>query len=226
MEIRVALDAEAAAINAAQWVAGQLRNAVQRRREASLAVSGGTTPARMFAALLTLSVPWLEVTIWQVDERIAPDGSPDRNSGLLEVFNETGAQVRLMPVTDRDLAAAARQYGEGLPSRFDVVHLGLGDDGHTASWAPGDSVVDSHAPVALSGEYRGTRRMTLTPTAVNSARHRLVLATGADKAMPMRGWLLRNEALPIERLHRTETVVVLDAEAASLLPLATRSARE
>ena len=186
-----------------------------------MAVSGGTTPAKMFAALSTLEVPWFSVTIWQVDERIAADGSPERNAPLLAVFGTIGAQVRLMPVTDRDLLVAARAYGAGLPARFDVVHLGLGDDGHTASWTPGDSVIDELAPVALSGEYHGTRRMTLTPPAVNGARNRLVLATGADKAAPMRGWLLRNEALPIERLHRTSTVVVLDAAAASLLPLAT-----
>ena len=175
----------------------------------------------MFAELSTLAVPWGDVTVWQVDERIAPDGDSQRNAPLLTIFEELGASVRLMPVLDRDLAAAALEYGGGLPERFDVVHLGLGDDGHTASWPPGDSVIDRLEPVAISGEYRGTRRMTLTPRAVNGARNRLVLATGAAKAAPMRGWLLRNEALPIERLHRSGTVVVLDAAAASLLPLAT-----
>lgn len=175
----------------------------------------------MFAELSTLGVAWPEVTVWQVDERIAPDGSVDRNAPMLAVFDEIGASVRLMPVVDRDLHTAARRYGDGLPARFDVVHLGLGDDGHTASWAPGDAVIDQVEPVALSGEYRGTRRMTLTPPVVNGARSRLVLATGADKAAPMRGWLLHNETLPIERLHRTGTVVVLDAAAAGQLPLAT-----
>ena len=167
-----------------------------------------------------LDVPWSSVTVWQVDERIAADGSADRNAPLLDVFNMIGAKVRLMPVVDRDLPAAARRYGSGLPPQFDVVHLGLGDDGHTASWTPGDSVIDELASVALTGEYRGTRRMTLTPPVVNGARSRVVLATGADKAVAMRGWLLRNESLPIERLHRTGTVVVLDEAAASLLPLA------
>jgi 6-phosphogluconolactonase/glucosamine-6-phosphate isomerase/deaminase len=180
----------------------------------------------MLSVLAELEVPWRAVTVWQVDERIAPDGSPDRNAGLLGLFDAVGASVRLMPVTERDLNSAARRYAEGLPERFDVVHLGLGDDGHTASWPPGDPVADELEPVALSGEYRGTRRMTLTPPVVNGARYRLVLAAGADKATAMRGWLLRNEALPIERLHRTDTVVVLDEAAAGLLPLATRSARE
>ncbi|MEQ1873846.1 MAG: 6-phosphogluconolactonase [Ilumatobacteraceae bacterium] len=226
MEIRVALDAAAAASDAARLVANKLRNAVQRREVASLAVSGGTTPAKMFAVLTELEVPWRAVTVWQVDERIAPDGSPDRNAALLGVFSAVGAKVQLMPVTDSDLNSAAHRYADGLPTRFDVVHLGLGDDGHTASWPPGDPVADQLEPVALSGPYRGTRRMTLTPPVVNGARNRLVLAAGADKATAMRGWLLRNEALPIERLHRTDTVVVLDEAAAGLLPLATRSARE
>ncbi len=175
----------------------------------------------MFAELATLTVPWRDVSVWQVDERIAPEGSDERNAPLLDVFNQIGALVRLMPVVDRDIELGARTYGAQLPARFDVVHLGLGDDGHTASWAPGDPVIDEVTPVALSGEFHGTRRMTLTPLVVNGARNRLVLATGTAKAAPMRGWLLRNEALPIERLHRTGTVVVLDAAAASLLPLAT-----
>lgn len=226
MEIRVALDAAAAATDAAHLVASKLRNAIQRREVASLAVSGGTTPAKMFSVLIELEVPWSAVTVWQVDERIAADGSPDRNAALLGVFSAVDASVRLMPVTDRDLKSAAHRYAEGLPTRFDVVHLGIGDDGHTASWPPGDAVADQLEPVALSGEYRGTRRMTLTPPVVNGARYRLVLAAGADKAAAMRGWLLRNEALPIERIHRTDTVVVLDMAAAGLLPLATRSPRE
>lgn len=226
MDIRVALDAAAAAADAAQWAGNQLRNAVRRRGTASLAVSGGTTPAQMFAALTLVELPWREVTVWQVDERIAPDGSPDRNAPLLDVFDTVGARIRLMPVTERDLDTSARRYADGLPTRFDVIHLGLGADGHTASWIPGDPVADEVQSVALSGEYQGTRRMTLTPPVINGARHRLVLATGADKAAAMRGWLLRNEALPIERLHRSGTVVVLDTAAAGLLPLATRSVRE
>lgn len=226
MEIRVAFDAGTAAIDAAHWVARKLRNTTQRRGLAALAVSGGTTPAEMFSELVAQDVSWTTVTVWQVDERIAPDASSDRNSALLDVFEAVGADVRLMPVTEPDLRKAAAHYADGLPTRFDVVHLGLGADGHTASWLPGDPVADEPESVVLTSEYHGARRMTLTPSVVNAARHRLVLATGEDKAAAMRGWLLRNEALPIERLHRSGTVVVLDSAAASLLPLATRAARE
>ena len=207
-------------------VANYATPSVEGVRHRSLAVSGGTTPAQMFSILTADELPWHAVTVWQVDERIAPDGDPDRNAPLLDVFENIGARVRLMPVTERDLGAAARRYADELPARFDVIHLGLGADGHTASWIPADPVVDVVEPVGLTGEYQARRRMTLTPPVVNGARHRLVLATGADKAPSVRGWLLRHEALPIERLHRSGTVVVLDAAAAGLLPLATRSVRE
>lgn len=173
----------------------------------------------MFAALAELEVPWRDVTVFQVDERVAPDGDPARNAPLLDVLPLRPSQVRLMPVTARHLGAAAARYAARLPTALDVVHLGLGDDGHTASWPPGDPVVDSADSVGLCAEYRGHVRMTLTPRAVNGARSRLVLATGPDKAMPVRDWLLHRAVLPVERVRRTGTVVVLDSSAAALLPL-------
>lgn len=217
MDVRIAPDAAAAAEAAAEWLARRLRDAVRRRGAASLAVSGGSTPAAMFRAVAGMQVPWQHVTVWQVDERVAPDGHPDRNAALLALL--PAARVRPMPVTVRDLPGGARRYAASLPDRFDVVHLGLGDDGHTASWPPGDPVVDAHAPVAISGEYRGRVRMTLTPPVVNAARSRLVLAAGPDKAAPVAAWLLHRSSLPVERVRRTATVVVLDAAAAASLPL-------
>lgn len=185
-----------------------------------MALSGGRTPATMLTVLAALDVPWRHLTVFQVDERVAPDGDPARNSLLLEVLPLRTSQVRLMPVTAKHLGAAAARYARSLPDRFDVVHLGVGDDGHTASWPPGDPVVDSPRPVDLCGTYRGHVRMTLTPSLVNAARARLVLATGADKAEPVRDWLLGKESLPLQRVRRTATTVVLDAAAATLLPLA------
>jgi len=218
MEILVLGTADDAADAAAAWVARQVRNAVRRRGLASLAVSGGSTPALMFAALAELDVPWEAVSVWQVDERVAPDGDPARNAALLDALPLPACRVHLMPVTVKHLAAGAMRYAASLPERFDVVHLGLGDDGHTASWPPGDPVVDQRPAVALSGEYNGFVRMTLTPRTVNAARHRLVLATGQAKAEPVRQWLLGDSSLPIQRVRRSDTVVVLDQAAAALLP--------
>jgi len=218
MHILVAPNAATAAADAADWLARQMRNAVRRRGAASLAVSGGSTPALMFAALAGLDVPWAHVGIWQVDERVAPAANPARNAHLLAGFAELGARVHLMPVEAKRLTAAANRYASSLPERFDVVHLGLGDDGHTASWPPGDPVIDSPLSVALSGQYAGFVRMTLTPPVVNGARRRLVLAPGAAKAEPMRRWLLEDRSLPIQRVRRTGTVVVIDTAAAAQLP--------
>lgn len=169
----------------------------------------------MFDVLLAQDVPWDEVTVWQVDERVAPDGHPERNAGQLDGFP---CRVQLMPVTDEDLDAAALRYSDGLPERFDIVHLGLGDDGHTASWPPGHPVVDSDRSCETIDEFNGFRRMTLTPPVVNGARARLMLTFDASKAPMMQRWLLRDRALPVTRLRRTDTWVMLDPAAATDLP--------
>jgi 6-phosphogluconolactonase/glucosamine-6-phosphate isomerase/deaminase len=222
MDVRVAPDAASAAVEAAGWVAHHLRNAVLRRGVATLAVSGGSTPAAMFAALADLDVPWAELTVFQVDERVAPDGDPARNAALLDLLPVRGVHRMEMPVTAADLGAAAAHYAATLPDRLDIVHLGLGDDGHTASWPPGDPVVESTDLVALSGEYRGHVRMTLTPLAVNAARHRLMLAAGNDKAVAMERWLLGDPDVPVHHVRRSDTVVVIDQAAATRLPGAGR----
>jgi 6-phosphogluconolactonase/glucosamine-6-phosphate isomerase/deaminase len=169
----------------------------------------------MFAVLLAQEVPWDAVTVWQVDERVAPDGHPERNAGQLADFP---CRVELMPVTDDDLDAAARRYGAGLPDRFDIVHLGLGDDGHTASWPPGHRVADSTRPCEVIEEFNGFERMTLTPPVVNGARARLMLTYEASKAPMVQRWLLRDPELPVTRLRRADTWVMLDPLAAADLP--------
>ncbi len=174
----------------------------------------------MFDALLELDVPWDRVTVWQVDERVATDGHPARNARQLDPLP---CRVELMAVTDVDLAGAAHRYAAGLPERFDVVHLGLGDDGHTASWPPGDPVVDSDLACDVVGEFNGFRRMTLTPHVVNGARARLVLTYGSSKAPMVRRWLSGDLSLPVARVRRTDTWVMLDPAAAG--DLADRTAR-
>ncbi len=175
----------------------------------------------MFDVLLEQDVPWDAVTIWQVDERIAPDGHPERNAGQLVDFP---CRVELMPVTDPDLVAAAAGYAAGLPDRFDVVHLGLGDDGHTASWPPGHPVVDSDRGCDVIDEFNGFRRMTLTPSVVNAARSRLMLTFGESKAPMVQRWSLRDAELPVTRVRRTHTWVMLDRAAAAELPQSTAEA--
>jgi 6-phosphogluconolactonase/glucosamine-6-phosphate isomerase/deaminase len=171
----------------------------------------------MLAALARCVVPWEAVDVWQVDERVAPDGHPDRNANQLAGLP---GRHHLMPVTAVDLRRGAARYAATLPDRFDVVHLGMGPDGHTASWPPGDPVVESDRPVDLCGEFNGRVRMTLTPPVINAAMARLVLVGGADKASAVAAWLQRHPLaarLPIARVRRSGTVVVLDPAAAAQL---------
>jgi 6-phosphogluconolactonase/glucosamine-6-phosphate isomerase/deaminase len=207
--VRVVDDPDA---ECAQSIARRLNAAIRRRGSATLAVSGGSSAPPMLAILAALDVPWPKVGVWQVDERIAPDGDDSRNANQLAGFP---GRHRLMPVTDPDLAKAAKRYARTLPERFDVVHLGLGDDGHTASWPPGDPVIDRTEPVALSQAYQGHVRMTLTPGVVNAATGRVVLTRGAGKAAALASWLdpADGPAPPIARLRATRTVVFTDAAA-------------
>lgn len=217
MDIRVASDPAGAAAVAADTIARRLRAAAARRPRVGLAASGGSTPALMFAALAEMPLPWAQVDLYQVDERVAPDGDAARNRSLLDVLPVPAAQIASMPVTAVDLARGARRYASRLPERLDVVHLGIGTDGHTASWPPGDPVIAAAGDVAISSMYQGYVRMTLTPHAVNRTRHRVVLVTGADKAEVVARWLLGDTTLPIQALRRASTTVVLDQAAASHL---------
>ncbi len=204
------------AAEAAVWIARRLRDAVRRRGVASLAVSGGSTAPPMFEVLATLDVPWRQVTVWQVDERVAPDGDAERNAGQLDLLPATS---KPMPVTSNNLVAAAARYARSLPEQFDVVHLGLGADGHTASWPAGHEVMDSARPVESIGMFNGYPRMTMTPLVVNRARVRVMLTLGSDKAPMVERWFLRDPDLPVTRLKRTGTIVFADPAAAADLPV-------
>lgn len=203
----------------ARSLAVRLRGAIRRRGSASLAVSGGSTAPSMLAALVHEDLDWERLTVWQVDERVAPDGHKDRNATQLW-FMPT--ETKLMPVTGDDLAMAAMRYAETLPDRFDAVHLGLGDDGHTASWPPvphpGATVVSSPNDVAMVGDFNGRGRMTLTPGPVNHARGRLILTTGKSKANMVRRWLERDRSIPISHVRRSATTLFVDPGAAARLP--------
>lgn len=212
MDIRVADDAPELA---ALWIARRLRDAVRRRGSASLALSGGSTAPPMIAELAAADVPWREVAIWQVDERVAPDGHEARNAEQLDPLVRLPCRVRPMPVTAHDLRAAARRYGAALPERIDIVHLGLGDDGHTASWPPGEPEIrTSDRAVELVEMFDGWPRMTLTRRVVNAARSRVVLTLGEDKRPMVTRWLLLDPALPITAVRRSNTWVFVDGAAA------------
>jgi 6-phosphogluconolactonase len=215
-ELRVSPDANAVAATAAEYVAGLCRKAVAANGRFTFAVSGGHTPWAMFAALAEQDVPWADAEIFQVDERVAPDGDPDRNlTHLRESLGDAPARVHPMPVTDQDLAVAAGAYATVLPHRFDLVHLGLGPDGHTASLVPGDPVLDvTDALVAVTLPYEGHQRMTLTYPALARADQLLWLITGADKRDPLARLLAGDTSIPAGRVTAARSLVLADAAAA------------
>jgi 6-phosphogluconolactonase len=216
LQIEVLPDAEAVAERGAELVAEQAARAVGDHGRFTFAVSGGHTPWAMFAHLAG-RMPWEKVTVYQVDERVAPDGDPDRNLTHLRASLPPGgaADVRAMPVGAHDLDAAATDYARSLPKAFDLVHLGLGPDGHTASLVPDDPVLDvMDRGVAVTGEYQGRRRMTLTYPTLNAAKHVLWLVTGEDKVDALHRLRAGDHSIPGGRVEAANAVIVADEAAA------------
>jgi 6-phosphogluconolactonase len=209
---------------AAGLVAGWAREAVAARGTFTFAVSGGRTPWAMFECLASEEVPWESVVIFQVDERVAPAGDPDRNlTHLHDALAGAPARVEAMPVERDDLDAAAAAYAAALPERFDLVHLGLGPDGHTASLVPGDDVlhVADRAVAVTGGLYQGRRRMTLTYPGLARAQQLLWLVTGQDKATPVDLLMTGDDAIPAGRVDTAgRSLIVADRGAAELVGLA------
>jgi len=208
-------DADAVARAGAAFVAERARAAVAARGSFYFAVSGGHTPWAMFAELASLTVPWDKVVIYQVDERVAPPDDPDRNLvHLTKALGSAPAQVRAMPVNSSDLAAAAARYASWLPEHFDLIHLGLGPDGHTASLVPGDPVLSvTDRLVALTQPYQERVRMTLTYPALTRARQILFLVTGSDKKDPLARLLAGDTTIPAGRVKAAASLVMADQAA-------------
>lgn len=214
-ELEVRTYAQDLARSAAGYVAKRSRTCVGEHGRFTFAVSGGHTPWAMFAELASKDVPWAQVVLFQVDERVAPDGDPDRNlTHLRESLEGTEAQVIAMRVGDTDLEGAAADYAAQLPERFDLVHLGLGPDGHTASLVPDDPVLDVRDRlVALTAPYQGHRRMTLTYPALARADDLLWLITGADKKEPLAKLLAGDTSVPAAGVQAAHSLVLADEAA-------------
>jgi 6-phosphogluconolactonase len=230
MKLELFEDAEAVARAAAAIIATDARAAVAARGRFIMAVSGGKTPWIMLRALAGEDVPWKDVHVFQVDERIAPAGDPDRNlthlrASLLEHAPLPPQQIYAMPVESPDLEAAAKQYARtleqvaGSPPVLDLAHLGMGPDGHTASLVPGDPVLKvTEADVGLTGVYMGRRRMTLTYPVLNRSRRILWLMTGSDKVAMLPRLLEGDTTIPAGRISRDQAVVLADRAAAASVP--------
>jgi 6-phosphogluconolactonase len=229
MKIEILADADAVANKAAEIIAVAARAAVTARGRFVIAVSGGRTPWVMLRALAKQDVPWPAVHVVQVDERIAPAGHPDRNlthlyESLLEHAPLRREQIYAMPVEAAELADAAERYTEtlqnigGSPPVLDLVHLGLGADGHTASLVPGDPVLNvTDSDVALTGVYQGRRRMTLTYPILNRSRRILWVVTGSDKIDALARLRDADGSIPAGRIQRENAAILADHAAAERL---------
>ncbi len=225
LSVEVLDTADAVAQRAAREIAAAAREAIEARGRFLFAVSGGHTPWLMLRALAAEEIPWTALKVFQVDERVAPAGHADRNlthlrESLLEHAPLRPEQILAMPVEAEDLNRAAAEYAQtlerecGSPAVLDLVHLGLGPDGHTASLVPGDPVLNTcFKDVALAGPYEGRRRMTLTYPAINRARRVLWVVTGAEKVQMLRRLLRRDVDIPAGRVDGEKSFVLADVAA-------------
>ena len=208
-------DADTLADGAVEYVTRVARRCVAATGTFTFAVSGGRTPWQMFDRLRSADMPWESTVLFQVDERIAPASDPDRNlANLRMALGDVATRVVAMPVEDTDLDAAADQYAALVPERLDLVHLGLGPDGHTASLVPGDPVLDVRDRlVATTEPYLGHRRMTLTYAALARSDRLLWLVSGSDKHVALVKLLAGDESIPAARVVAPRSLVMADRSA-------------
>jgi 6-phosphogluconolactonase len=226
MQKEILSTSDEVAARAAQIIASDARAAVAARGRFVMAVSGGRTPWQMLRDLANEEMPWANVHVIQVDERIAPAGDKDRNlthlrESLLSHAPIPENQIHAMPVEASDLDQACRDYTAelnsicGTPAIIDLAHLGLGPDGHTASLIPGDPVCAvQDAEVALTGLYQNRRRMTLTYPILNRSRHILWVVTGGEKAPMVPRLLAGDPSIPAGPIAQANATLLADAPAA------------
>jgi 6-phosphogluconolactonase len=228
MNLEVFADDQSTAEAAAKFIATEAGVAVAARGQFVMAVSGGHTPWIMLRALANEDISWQHIHIVQVDERVAPAGDPDRNlthlrESLLDHSPIPPENIHAMPVESPNLDGAAVAYAStlvklsGSPPTLDLMHLGLGPDGHTASLVPADPVLKvTNADVAVTGIYQGRRRMTLTYPIINRARRILWLATGKEKVAMLARLREGDASIPAGRVLQNRAVIFADRAAAGI----------
>jgi 6-phosphogluconolactonase len=229
VKIEVYPDDDTVARKAAAVIAADMRSALAARGRYVMAVSGGHTPWLMLRAVAEEPLPWQQVNVVQVDERVASANDPERNlahlrASLLTCVALPPDHIHAMPVEATDLDRAAAQYAStlrdvaGSPPVLDLVHLGLGPDGHTASLVPGDPALDvTDADVAVAGAYQGRRRMTLTFPIINRSRFVLWLVTGSEKTAALVRLRDGDRSIPAARVRQDRALLLADRAAAARL---------
>lgn len=215
-EVETLLDPDGAAHAAAKHLAKWIENALFFRGVAHVALSGGETPWMMLRSLCVLSPTLNRVCFYQVDERAAPDNDPARNATHInEILGRCGATLYLITVNNPNLDVACSEYEALLPPYFDVVHLGLGEDGHTASLIPNDPLLQIHsrAVAATTSFYQGHRRVSLTYSGLARAHQILWLVTGKEKRSALKKLLHDDPLIPASGVKVSHQLVVTDTAA-------------
>lgn len=193
-EIIVSSSPEDFACIAAEWIARCAAEAVRERDVFHLGLSGGSTPLPVYDLLAEPvwreRVPWQQTHVYWCDERCVPPEDPTSNYGqawthLLSKVDIPRQQIHRIEGEDPNPEAVAVRYDAQLPARFDLLVLGIGEDGHTASLFPGSSALFERIRKVVhiaNSPKLPSDRITITPPVIETARRLLVLATGADKA--------------------------------------------
>lgn len=174
---------------AAARIAGGLEASVIARGWASIALAGGETPRPIYQRIASMTLPWSKIDVFFGDERAVPPDHPDSNyrmavESLLDPAGVPMARRHRMPADAADRVSAAEEYADLLPERLDILILGVGRDGHTASLFPGSRAVKEawYRVVPAESPNPPTLRLTITPPVIATARARIILARGRDKA--------------------------------------------
>ena len=188
---RIVVESQELPHTAAAWIATAIDQAIRDTGQCSIALSGGKSPQPIYAELADAfrEIPWTKVHVYFGDERAVPPTDPMSNYGmakasLLDRVSLPAANVHRMEGERADLAAAAREYERLLPPAFDVLLLGIGPDGHTASLFPGAPALDERARrvVAADSPFPPPRRLTITPPVIAAARRTAMIVAARDKA--------------------------------------------
>ena len=175
---------------AAEWLELEMTKAIAGRGACAVCLAGGRTPEPVYRELASASsIDWTRVVVFFGDERAVPPDHPDSNylmvhRVLLSRVPVPAGQVHRMEAERSDREAAAREYERSLPSQLDIMVLGMGPDGHTASLFPGSAALDEQQRlvVPVIGAKPPPHRLTVTPPVIEAARRVAVIATGGDKA--------------------------------------------
>ena len=228
MKLEVFPTPEAVAQKATKIIAELAQERIRSTGTFLFAMSGGTTPWKVLRQLADTTLTWEAIELFQVDERIAPAGDPQRNltkinENLLNPIAPLQAQVHAIPVELSPPESAAEKYAQSLRERcgnppiLDLIHLGLGEDGHTASLLPGDPARKSLAPVTVTMQYQSLRRITMTYPTLNAARQRLWIITGARKRSMLERLYHDDSRIPAGLVERRNSIILADKEAAGKL---------